>query len=153
MNLNNGACLIFEPKCFNTPRPKYVPGDKMFQYSQIAYYYPLIKSWFNVPTTQMSIFILFIVFLGCFLVSILYWQRFLFLLLIDSTFFVSITFVSILRLWNPTNQTHTFKILRLKNTLYCTYRILSDPPVKQQWKMKELLRRIQLHQVHNASCC
>ena len=154
MNLNNVFCLIFEPKRFNTPRPKYVPGGRMFQYAQIVYHYPLIKSWFNVPTTQMSIFILSIVFLGCFYpVSILNWQRFAFLLLIDSNLFVSITFISILRLWKPTNQIHTFKILRSKNTLYCTYRILSDPVGKHQWKMKELLRRIQLHQLRNASCC
>ena len=31
-NMSKGA------KCFNTPRPKYVPGGKMFQYPHTVYY-------------------------------------------------------------------------------------------------------------------
>ena len=31
--------ILQEINCFNTPRPKYVPGSKMFQYLHIVYYY------------------------------------------------------------------------------------------------------------------
>ena len=36
MNFNNFVCLIFVPKCANTPKPINTPGDK--KYANIVYY-------------------------------------------------------------------------------------------------------------------